>query len=356
MGDLERLEKELDHLVKTHKAGIIDDSEFEEAKEKIEGKLVLARKESEKDDQTKKIITDILEGKEIEEEDVVEPEVEIKDTPEEPKKEPVKVQKDEPLKEQKKVSEEAPAKEPKEQKEEPKEEHKKEKAVKAKKEPKKDSPKQVKKKEPEKEVKKSKPSRKKKKQDNTPLYVITGIVALFIILALFLISGEDDVIVPKDMTNVTATVDIKVFTSYSCKPCYDTWQNVKDLKIMYGDKAQVTVVPFPLDLESDLLMDSAIQCSSDRTDEMIEAFFRMKKPATDAKVDAIAMELGLDTAEFKDCLEDKETILEVASGYKSAVNSGVDTLPTVIINTDSVLGNQKIGVYEIIIDSGLEII
>lgn len=69
----------------------------------------------------------------------------------------------------------------------------------------------------------------------------------------------------------------------------------------------------------------------------------------------LAGSIGLDTAAFSQCLSSRSHQADVENARRAAVNRGVNSTPTFIINDRKVEGNQPYQVFQGIIDQELAI-
>ena len=63
---------------------------------------------------------------------------------------------------------------------------------------------------------------------------------------------------------------------------------------------------------------------------------------SDARLNAIAMKLGLDAATFSQCLSSGKYTRQVSEDYDAAVAAGINGTPTFIVNDKPYLGPQSV--------------
>jgi protein-disulfide isomerase len=440
MSTKERLERELEQLKKTYKTGIIKTDEYERARKKIDAKLAEQIKLTKKDDESKQIISDILDGKEEkyeadskvglaavsegtypkadkvpepkhpvdygaydeyylndkdnDEANEKEPEnkeeydkekvsiAAVKDIIREPEKEEdiekqeEDIKKEEDIKEEKETNKELGK--PKAEKEEMKKDNETKKEGKKDKnkdkETKKDEKRAPEKKKDEKAREKHKAEKqgikndkKTKKEDEETddkstgaryLYIsIILVIAISAVIFALMVAKDStpdiELQIEKNLTNATGAANIDFYYSYSCKQCYRTFITLESIKATYGDYVKVNYRHFPLDLESDAIMDNAAECAKSQGAfiEYSKKLFAAKKPVTAESAILLFEDFKVNgTAEFKDCVNSKAKIKSVAAEYKASLASTIDNLPSIIINGSIITGEKPLSVYETIID------
>jgi thiol-disulfide isomerase/thioredoxin len=228
-------------------------------------------------------------------------------------------------------------------KEKTKEKHKKEKIKKDK---------EAKKEEKEKKADKTEESNKK--------YIYMIIIMIIAVSAIIFTSNISDsgnnsaeAKIEKDLTNATGYANIDFYYSYSCKPCYREFITLENIKAAYEDHVNINYMHFPLDLEADAIMDNAAECAKNEGEfiSYSKKLFNAKKPVTEESAILIFESIGVnDTTAFKDCVDNKAKINDVAKQYKASLASKIDNLPSIIINGSIIAGEKPFSVYETIID------
>jgi hypothetical protein len=349
MSELERLKNQLLQLEKTFKSGIISEEEYIKGKNNIEKKLKPLEKEHKKNEEGKKVVEEIISKKEEKQESKKEetkpkPFFQIKDK-EEPKKE---------IKEDKPKDDKKEKKEPLENsKKEEKSKEKKESVEKLKKETKEEKSKQKK----EKNIK-----TKKKEKKKFGFFWIFILVLLSIFLFLLLTkdtNNEQEIITPKNLTNVTKIANIEVYSSFSCKPCYELDLLLDKIKIMYGENVIITRYFYPLNLENDIVMDKAYYCVKtidvEKTNDFKTYLYKEKKPISVDKLNNYIKDNEINFEEYEICFNDIETIYQITNEYKNALNKEITLIPTIFINNAKIEKLKDFEIYEAIINRNLEI-
>ena len=332
MSDLKRLENQLDQLEKSYKLGIISDDEYKKGKENLEKKIEPLKERKKKDEESKKIVDDIL-------------------------NEDKKTEKKETKKKKKDKKEEAGEKTMPKEKDKP---EKKEDTKEGKKEDKKKSADKSTKKEPKKEEKSSTEERRKKrtsKKSRVPkwLWILLLLVA---ILAFITFTSpdeekEDPDPLSRNVTGINETVQIEYYKSYACEYCKHTHETLKQLKGIYNHTINITYTHYPYNIELDFEMDMASECARKLGEtNYSEKLYNATKPLE--KEDMIELFRGNQT-EFAECLNQNKTAEKVVTDYQRSVKEGIESVPTVKIDGSILKGNRAIGIYMAIIDNKLGI-
>jgi len=303
MTQKERLTKELEQLEKTYKAGIINEREFQKGKDRIDSKLENLEAEEQKQEESKKIVQEILD---------------------EPKPEPVKPA---PKKE---VSKPAPVKPA----------------------PKKKSPKKA-------------PAKKKVVHEDiedddddstfSKVIIFAGIVCILLLLVLVRVFNENGN-GGQDLNGVNETIDIVSYMEFSCTHAQEHWDNLLELKEIYGDNVMVRVKHFPQSLES-LEVENAIQCARDQGGH-ISYIERLLDNKDNLDIDALknyAWAEGLDVIEFHDCIDSREFESRVKNDLEEGLGLGVSGTPTTYVGTEIVDGAQGLEFFKSVVDEQLGI-
>jgi protein-disulfide isomerase len=333
----DRLQRELEHLTKTFKAGIMTEKEYKKGKDRIEQKLKDIDEQTSRDDKTKEIIKDILDEKE-------EPSKEDEEEPEEKPYEKVIYSEE--------IDEEEPPvdEEEKEKKEEKEDREKKEGGKKA--EAKKKSSKSTKKKSTKKNVSTAKARTKDRKPSNLATYLI--ILAIIVVILYSYrdtlgITGAAVKAPTEVIINSSDVVDMDVFMDYSCDHARAMQENLKLLKIAYIDNVNINYRYLPIDEESVRPM-IALECAKEQN-----VFWRYHKLLTYESEDAISEdrlvelfdsisetepELELDSGSFSECLESEEAKSQIIDDMETASELAIDRTPVLVIDGDIYIGHR----------------
>ncbi len=155
-----------------------------------------------------------------------------------------------------------------------------------------------------------------------------------------------------------APVTIIEFSDFQCPFCTRFYQNtLPQIQQQYIDTGKVKFVyrDFPLSFHQDAQKAAeAAECAGEQGKyfEMHDKLFDTEAlDVTSLKQHAV--DLGLDTDEFNDCLDNDEMAAEVQKDFQDGQQAGVSGTPAFFINGQLVSGAQPFSVFQQIIDQEL---
>lgn len=135
---------------------------------------------------------------------------------------------------------------------------------------------------------------------------------------------------PKD-----AAITIVEFSDYLCPSCRRLHPVASEMRKLYKDKVRWVFKDFPLRQHrgADKLAEAA-RCAWDQEKfwDFQDELFMSDPSAGDSILPAIAQSLGLDLQQFSECVESRKYMLEVMKDRQDALNSGISSTPTLLIN------------------------
>lgn len=155
-----------------------------------------------------------------------------------------------------------------------------------------------------------------------------------------------------------APIVIVEFSDFECPFC-TKWHNETYLPLRekYPDQIKLVYRNFPLiGLHANAyLAAEAAMCAGDqdRYWDYHEALFESKNGMGEAAFKGYAAELGLDTADFNDCLDSRKYEEFVKDDMNYAASIGVQSTPTFYVNGQPVIGAQPFAVFDQIIQAEL---
>lgn len=164
---------------------------------------------------------------------------------------------------------------------------------------------------------------------------------------------DDPSIGPQD-----APVTIIAFEDFECPYSGQVWRTEKQIMQEFEGKVQFVYRDFPISSSHANAQKAAeaAQCANDQGKfwAMHDLLFTyQKKLSSDIMLEA-ARSLGLDMAEFTECLDSGQYADEVAADYVNAVNAGVSGTPTYFFNGIRVEGALPLEVFRTAINYFLE--
>ncbi len=131
------------------------------------------------------------------------------------------------------------------------------------------------------------------------------------------------------------------------------------LEAEYIDTGQVKYVAYPFNLGRPemALATEAAWCAQDQGKffEYQHALFENQGMIAydQASLINLALETGLDGAEFTQCLSSRKHQADVENARQAAANRGVNSTPTFFVNNQRVTGNQLYDVFQRVIEQEL---
>ncbi len=345
------MDRELEQLTKTYKAGIIDDKEFEKGKARIQERLSSVEQTAMKDEEGKKIITEIL-GESAE---LKPKKKEAKPRSAEEKHKPIEAkpklaEKPKPEEKSKAIDEAFVVVEHEHVEEKPR-------PAEAKLKPKKQA---------KKAAKKTAKAKKRAEKDEfdeedstlSKVIIIAGVVCIILLLVLVKVftgntaSPETGI----NMTAVNGTVEMRAYLDFTCQYSPEAWDTLIGLKEKYGDNLVVRIRYFPMSMES-VVVSNAVQCAWDQGKHMefIERIFAEEGNLSIDAMKNIAWAVGLDRNIFDACVDDHSHLEDVKNSLKEGIDSGARSSPTFYVDGQEIVGVRPIEFYQNIIDQKLGI-
>ncbi len=163
---------------------------------------------------------------------------------------------------------------------------------------------------------------------------------------------DDPVWGPED-----APITIIEFSDYECPYCQkwhvQIWPQIQEA---YPDQVRLVYRDFPLtNIHPNATpAAAAANCAGEQGAywEFSEKLFNTQNLSVEAYLD-YADQLGLDMADFSECLDSGRQNDEVMADYEYAVNLGVSSTPTFFVNGIPVVGAQPFEVFQNVIEAEL---
>jgi protein-disulfide isomerase len=134
--------------------------------------------------------------------------------------------------------------------------------------------------------------------------------------------------------NPQASVVVRVYFDFYCSHCKEVEVSLNQVLQNYGDKIKVEYRYAPIN-EASFVVDAAAECAQ-KQDKFFPyhdlLFAGQGQTLTLEKLNTFAVQVGLDTAKFSQCLESQETLPIVNYDLKQAVRAGVTGTPTIFVN------------------------
>ena len=163
--------------------------------------------------------------------------------------------------------------------------------------------------------------------------------------------------------NPDAPVTIVEYGDFECPICGEVYPTINALLEEYPDQVKLVFQNYPIDSKHPNAQKAAEAGECANIQGEFEAYYNILYQNQDALgVDDLkqyAVDLGLDTQAFDDCLDSGAMAEEVALDKSDGIALGLPGTPTFYItgpnseSPETVVGNQPIGTFEAIIDAQL---
>ena len=157
--------------------------------------------------------------------------------------------------------------------------------------------------------------------------------------------------------NPAAPITIVEFSDYQCPYCQRVEPTLKRLRAVYGDKLRIVWKDFPLTQihPQAAKAGEAAHCAGDQSKywELHDVLFTKQQQLQPDDLKRHALELGLDTAKFNQCLDSAKYGERVSEGVAEGGALGVNSTPTIFINGRRLSGAQPYEVFAAVIDEEL---
>jgi len=154
-----------------------------------------------------------------------------------------------------------------------------------------------------------------------------------------------------------AFVTVAVFSDYQCPYCAGLESVLRQVLEKYPKDVKIVMVNFPLSMHSyarKAAIAAAAASKQGKFWEMHEKLFVSQKELSDAKVQAIAKEMGLDMEKFGSDLKNPEVAALVDRDIERGLQANVQGTPSIFINGKQMLGQPVLPAFQAAIDRELK--
>jgi protein-disulfide isomerase len=146
------------------------------------------------------------------------------------------------------------------------------------------------------------------------------------------------------------------FSDFQCSYCSKAVPTLNKIKETYGDKVEIVFRQFPLSFHSSTQNASeSSECARDQGKfrEYHDKLFANQMALSNDDLKKYASELGLDTAKFNQCLDNREKMQVVQKDITAGQEMGVTATPTFFIGDYKLIGAQPFETFKKVIDEKL---
>lgn len=138
---------------------------------------------------------------------------------------------------------------------------------------------------------------------------------------------------------------ITVFSDFECSHCAIFHSTIKRIEQIFGDKIRVTTKHFPLYFHAEAQKAAmAYECAKEqgKGEEMSDLIYqtRVSDKMSVEKWKSLAVDLGLATEQFNNCLDSDKYSKEIEADINEAKSLNVTGVPITFIEDERVLGNR----------------
>jgi protein-disulfide isomerase len=155
----------------------------------------------------------------------------------------------------------------------------------------------------------------------------------------------------------TAPVTIVEFADFECPYCGRVLPIVQQVLETYGDKVRLAFRDYPLPNHTKAPKASeAAACAAEQGQfwEMYEKLFASAPRLDEIDLKRYAIDLGLDSATFYECLDSGKTAAQVQANVQAGQELGISGTPAFFINGRLVGGAQPFERFQEVIDEELK--
>jgi len=146
---------------------------------------------------------------------------------------------------------------------------------------------------------------------------------------------------------------MEAYLDYSCEYSSDAWNELLNLKGIYGENLDIKIVDFPMSAE-DVVVGNAVQCARAQKKHMSFINRILSEETLDAeKLKKLGWAEGLDINQFYECVDSMEYKENVKKDFVTAYEKGVRASPTFFIDDKMITGLQTLEFFENLIDEKL---
>lgn len=154
-----------------------------------------------------------------------------------------------------------------------------------------------------------------------------------------------------------ARVTIVEFSDYMCPSCRALHPTSSKIRQHYNDKVKWVFKDFPLRQHrgAERLAEAA-RCAWEQGKfwEFQDNLFTLEPPNDFSPLPTIAQSLGMDMPQFVECIQSRKYMLEVIKDRQDALNAGINSTPTIIMNGRKLISVRTEEAFKKVIDAELE--
>lgn len=184
--------------------------------------------------------------------------------------------------------------------------------------------------------------RLEQKRRNTTTFLLVGLVAILLILALMFLPNIVNKMAAHGFAlgDPDAPVTVYEFSSYTCSHCYDFNENAAEdfiAKYVATGKVYFNYVNLPANSEASLLAAEASYCAADQDKfyeykDQLFAYAYVENGYTETNMANFASLAGLDVNAFQTCMSSDKFATAYEDDIRFATASGITGTPSFLVN------------------------
>lgn len=157
-----------------------------------------------------------------------------------------------------------------------------------------------------------------------------------------------------------AKVTIQLFSDFECPYCKKVEDTLREVEKAYGTKVKIVWrnMPLPFHQDAPLAAEAAMEAFDQKGSEGFWKFhdklFEAQPDIKRGKLEAIAQEIGLDMAKFKQALDTNKHKAIIEADNQTGNKSGISGTPAAVVNGYFVSGAQPFAAFKRVIDRALK--
>lgn len=148
------------------------------------------------------------------------------------------------------------------------------------------------------------------------------------------------------------------FTDFQSENGRDVQKVLNQIKDEYSDQVKIVLKHYPLkELHSEsVLAAEALECGAEQGEfrKFHNFLFNAQKELSSKLIKEFAQEQELNSEVFNDCLDQHKKIDKINADIEEAKKRGISAVPTFMIDNHLLVGNQKYEVFKYYLDQALD--
>lgn len=188
------------------------------------------------------------------------------------------------------------------------------------------------------------------------IWQVAALVLLIVVIGFVVMGWSGKASEPVSGTGKgTGKITILEFSDFNCPACNQAQPTIKQLKEIYGDSVTWEIRQFAFQGPTSTAAAAATECARDQGKEVAykDNLYANFRQYSDAQLKQYAVQLGLDAAQFNECLDSGIKTAVVEQHMAEGRSLGVSATPTFIVNGEKIQGALPVAEFRTVIDKQL---